>query len=147
MRTFRHKEKAKPIPEGDPGPARKNIAEIFAEVPCIDVEVCVFRAIEGRHDGVCVYKRMVMETTMAKREALIPDGSMVYIAWVDSAGSDGWQEAVIDADTSACESCGFLVAQDKQFVLIAGSKATNSVEHNGTMQIPKTAIVKIRRVK
>jgi hypothetical protein len=84
---------------------------------------------------------------VTKKQSSIAVGDMVYVTWIDSAGSDGWQEASIDVNSSACESCGFLIERDKKFILIAGSKAVNGKEVNGTMQIPRAVVVGVRKLR
>ena len=70
---------------------------------------------------------------------------MLYLEWEDSMSFSGkvWKDIDIveDADLM-CESCGFVIGEDKTSITLAGSTYGGSMA--GDMTIPKSAIRKRR---
>lgn len=74
----------------------------------------------------------------------------VFIRWVDSGRSDGWESpdsALQDArETSmACETVAWLVGQHPEWVLVSSSRRSDE-EVLSTLQIPRCAITEIKEL-
>lgn len=77
----------------------------------------------------------------------------VYLEWQDSSSerSEGvWKdrEAVATAgEPCHCETIGFILAEDKKSITVAGHLTIAGRSVSGDMNIPKSAIVKRRVVR
>lgn len=76
----------------------------------------------------------------------------VYIEWVDSCAPEysGWRSLdtlmAYHAEPSICRSIGYEVHDGKDAIIVAGHySGNNNIE--GTMTIPKRAIIKRRIIK
>ena len=67
----------------------------------------------------------------------------IWVKWRDHATCDyGWTRAdQIDSPDLPCETCGFLVREDKNFLVVANSKYSDSETVCMTMSIVKKAII------
>jgi hypothetical protein len=75
---------------------------------------------------------------------------MVHVQWVDSMRTGGWRsrnEAVEDfeRDDLACESVGFLLAENDERVMICRDRSARLVDD--TMIIPRVAIRSVKELK
>lgn len=77
----------------------------------------------------------------------------LYVEWVDSCGSAGWQgdAAIKEAEQPfLCATAGFFVSENKEVLVLALNRAVthNSAKPYGElMTIPKVAIRKRRDLK
>ena len=77
---------------------------------------------------------------------------VVEIEWVDSVSEGRWNdkdEALRIATLEAMlhRSVGYLLREDDDMVLIAGSRSENEYNVCDTMQIPKVAVLSMRDLK
>jgi len=89
--------------------------------------------------------RFAMET--GDRMKIPKLGSSVHVLWVDSCGCRGWSRA--DEHENLCLSCetlGWLVVVNKQYITIAGSIEATGNTCNHQMSIPLVAVKSIRVV-
>ncbi len=65
---------------------------------------------------------------------------VVYIEWTDAIGAaSGWDDQMtLHAADGACLTCGFLLDENEEFVLVA-STVTDGAQQGG-MTIPKSMI-------
>lgn len=68
----------------------------------------------------------------------------VLVEWIDSVQSIGWGELHEPSDLT-CWSAGFLVSKTKDRVTLALN--WDGAEHGMTMEIPRVAVKKIRKLK
>ncbi len=70
------------------------------------------------------------------------------LEWLDSTGSPrtwvGDEDGYCDM---RCYTLGFLIAETRDYVLVAGHHSGSTKSHSGGLQIPKRAIVWRRNVK
>lgn len=72
---------------------------------------------------------------------------MMYVEWVDSAGTNGWctpHEVEAAGEPMACSSVGFFVKETKTAIVLAQnrSEAKNTARPWGElMTIPKVAVI------
>lgn len=75
---------------------------------------------------------------------------LVIIRWLDSMGYDRWETAaelwakLVEGDGGLEHlTVGWIVREDEQWLMIAGSRqaGTGEVTFNGTMVIPKVAVL------
>lgn len=75
---------------------------------------------------------------------------LLLIEWLDSASFDSWTatDTLRKLKPSACQTVGFLLSEDEDYIVLAGSYAANS--HNdsacGAMCIPKCCITSQREM-
>jgi hypothetical protein len=69
-----------------------------------------------------------------------------YVEWEDSESWSGWSRPERFPESSNCTTIGFLVKEEKRFLVFASSHdGAEAVE--GVMRIPKVAIRKKRRLR
>lgn len=78
--------------------------------------------------------------------------NVVEVQWLDSVSEGRWhakddviREATYDAMLH--RSVGFLVHETEELILLAGSRGENGVMVADTMQIPRSAILHIRKLR
>lgn len=82
-------------------------------------------------------------------------GKLVYVKWVDSSGSNGWQMADLVKDQKLellnIHSVGWLLKEDNDAILIAPHISDGSEIHPqqlcGELAIPKLVITKMKEIK
>lgn len=81
----------------------------------------------------------------------IRDCEFVIVEWLDSAEVQGWKfhEDLNLTSPTRCFSAGWVVAEHKDFIAVAGSVADwddenpGNFQHCGVMQIPKVSIIRV----
>lgn len=77
---------------------------------------------------------------------------LLYVEWLDSCSVVGgvWKRggAVRDSEPSLVKSVGFVVARDKERIVLAAHVADDGSDYlGGDMCIPRSAVKKVRRLK
>lgn len=77
---------------------------------------------------------------------------LLYVEWVDSCMVVGgvWKKGddVRESEPALVKSVGFVVAQDKQRIVLAAHVAVDgSDSFGGDMCIPRSAVKRVRRLK
>ena len=75
--------------------------------------------------------------------------TLVKVNWVDTITQRGWQDrnSIEDELASRCTSVGYVVADNKKVITIAGTVGSNDSHTLDAITIPKGCITKIRRIK
>jgi hypothetical protein len=76
-------------------------------------------------------------------------GTVVYVRWVDSSGTDGWcnkadMEKTIAHMRTPMVSVGFLIDEGDDYILVSAHRSENPAEHAevyAPLAIPKSAIL------
>lgn len=73
--------------------------------------------------------------------------NVYMVEWIDSESDHGWGK-IKDSEisTALCITIGFLVKENKDFIMMSHSWDKENDSINGTIQIPKVAIKKKRKV-
>lgn len=77
---------------------------------------------------------------------MLPDLPVVLVQWVDACSVDPWQQwDDLEVGVLACRTLGWLVADEDDFIAVAGS--INQNQACGIMSIPRECIKSITRIK
>jgi len=75
-------------------------------------------------------------------------GDLVRVDWVDSVLETTWKTMELLCDsTSVCESTGWLIRDEDEFVTVAGHKDAQCENYHGVVTIPRCAIKRIRKIE
>lgn len=75
---------------------------------------------------------------------------LVLVEWLDSRRGEGWtrlEDLELDNAIIKCKSVGWVLAQDRSSLTLAGHIGENPAQCCGDMTIPRKAILKIRTLK
>ena len=77
------------------------------------------------------------------------DITAIYVEWVDSSRIDGWVCAsdIKNNTDLLCKSVGWFVANKKDRIVVGAHMGRDPLQFQGMIEIPKQAIVKIKKVK
>ena len=90
-----------------------------------------------------------MAKRAGKREKRFKAGDLVLVEWIDSRGvTVGWTEIDILKEYGACsiKSVGWLITCDKNVIHIVPHIGTDPDQGCGDMAIPRSQVVKMRKV-
>ena len=71
---------------------------------------------------------------------------LVLVEWLDSRRGEGWtriDDLCADLEATRCKSVGWIIAQDKNSLTLAGHLAENPEQCCGDMTIPAKAILSV----
>lgn len=77
----------------------------------------------------------------------------IFVEWIDSSSQSGWrtEQSLKNKIDLKCTSFGYLSHEDDEVVCVSSSRTNISednsrIDFNGTIRIPKKAIIKRRNV-
>lgn len=73
---------------------------------------------------------------------------IILVEWVDSGSSDRWSslDEIELKKRNLCISCGFLIKEDNEWLVLALSYDPDSGDYQCWLEIPKVAIKKKRHI-
>lgn len=82
----------------------------------------------------------------AKTKTKIKEGDLVIVKWQDACVRGGWEDKAVYKNMTPveCASAGWVVANTASHITVIQTVCDNQL--SGSMTIPKTWIVKIRKV-
>ena len=89
----------------------------------------------------CGYKGAAKRTRSLKT---FPHNRCVLVQWMDAVASSGWSDDT-KFNVQECFSVGFVIHEDDSCITVSGT--ISSTEHNTSMTIPKSWIMKTTEVK
>lgn len=78
---------------------------------------------------------------MANRERC----SLVEVEWRDSAAKGGWSWDA-DGEPAVCHSTGYLLKDEREYILLSQSLSDTSGQYGNMITIPKFAVTWIRNL-
>lgn len=79
----------------------------------------------------------------ALADVAVADPKLVMVEWLDSRRGEGWVRLdELESTLTKCRSVGWIIAQDKESLTLAGHLGDNPAQCCGDLTIPKRAINK-----
>ena len=74
-------------------------------------------------------------------------GAWVHVQWIDSTAHYRWVTvADLGSGPDPCESIGWLVRDEKDFITVAGHRSPGTDSFTGAITIPRAAVRSIKKI-